>query len=117
MSNDNTPIYKSIEDAKDALDRGETVRIAWEPFTMSVDLARLARQFQDKQALLRNGKNPMNNQPEPEHIQRDKRIKRQLDMIKTHQSLCPTCGRSIKWREQIGFASYAQPCGHKLGTS
>ncbi|GCF07341.1 hypothetical protein [Dictyobacter arantiisoli] len=46
-----TPIYKNFEDAQAALDRGEEVRIEVEPFTVPLDLLRLARQFQDKERL------------------------------------------------------------------
>jgi hypothetical protein len=46
-----SPIYKNLEDAQAALDRGEAVRIEVEPFTVSLDVLRLARQFQDKERL------------------------------------------------------------------
>jgi hypothetical protein len=51
MSEDTTPIYKSWEEAQEALDRGETVRIECEPFTIPVELLRLARELQDKERL------------------------------------------------------------------
>jgi hypothetical protein len=51
MENQEPKIYKTWEEAQEAMDRGETVSVEMEPLVIPRELLQLARQFQDKERL------------------------------------------------------------------